>query len=551
MLFSMLVIMLNSGTCYAQDPISLPLQQASAINEFNLWRRADSAPPPATLSDIRQLYQASLTVESTIGQRGAFVTKLVIHNTSNNRERWFVNLHANYLDQGLAYWQSTTDAAVGHADFSQGSATNAKLAHAQAFPLFIESGDTVELWIHIEAKLFSVPVTIRLIPESQFYYQQFQDNILTTISITVMLTLALMAVFTYIRTRQMIILACAGYVGLHGLGWFAASGQLSYLFNISAINPAYAGMLIFPFAIAAASQFTKRLFNCPQDYSKLSKFLHGFSLISAALGILMWLLPFAASYLISHLIAALWIPISISIGFFMLGKSDFRAKYYLVGNLTYGLALAYYVLSHTRLVNGILLPELVVLLALTVDCICIMLSLSEWIHLQQKEYYRSYTLSRIDPLTQVGNRHLLSETLDKLSSAYYLTFIDFDNFKQLNDTQGHEQGDRYLIECAGIMQRNLQGVGEVFRTGGDEFIWLIVRKQNDKDVLTKISQLITQTEQELRQAGWHQASLSYGVANSYESVNLSECLSLADKRMYEHKRSKKEVAASAERPDQV
>ncbi|UTW04890.1 diguanylate cyclase [Amphritea atlantica] len=544
-LFSVLVIMLNSGTCYAQDPISLSQQQTSAIEELNFWRRVNSAPTPSTLSDIKHLYHASPTVDSTIGMHGAFVTKFVIRNASNAGKLWFVNLHANYLDQGLAYWQSTTNDVVDQANFSQRSTANPKLAHAQVFPLFIESGDTVELWIYIEAKRFAVPVTVRLIPESKFYYQQFKDNILTAISIAVMLTLAVIAVFTYVRTRQMIILACAGYVGLHGLGWFAASGQLGYLFNISAINPAYAGILIFPFAIAAASLFTKMLFNCPQDYLRLSRFLHGVSITSVALGILMWVLPFASSYLISHIIAAFWIPISVSIGFFMLGKSDFRAKYYLAGNLTYGLALGYYVLSHTKQVNGDLLPELVVLLALTVDCICILLSLSEWIHIQQKEYYRSYTLSRIDPLTNVGNRHLFSERLSKLSSPYYLTFIDFDGFKQLNDTLGHEQGDRFLIESADIMQRKLKGIGEVFRTGGDEFIWLIVRKQNDKNLLTKISQLIAQTEQELMQAGWQQASLSYGIANSHESDNLSECLSLADKRMYEQKRSKKEVTSAA------
>lgn len=545
MLCSLVILILNSGACHAQNQITLSQQQAFKIDDLNLWRSADSGPIPFTLADIKILYHSAPSVDSTIGRQGAFVTKLLIHNASNTRKLWFVTLHANYLDLGLAFWQNTTNDEAHHANFGQRSMANPKLAHAQAFPLSIEGGETIELWIYIEAKQFAAPVTVKLIPESQFYYQQFQDNILTAISIAVMLTLAVMAAFTYIRTRQVIILACAGYLGLHGLGWFAASGLFGYLFNISAINPAYAGMLIFPFAIAAASQFTKLLFDCPKDYSRLNKFLHGFSITSVALGILMWVLPFATSYFISHIIAAFWIPISISIGLFMLGKSDFRAKYYLMGNLTYGLSLGYYVLSHTQQIKGDLLPELVVLIALTIDCICILLSLSEWIHIQQKEYSRSYELSRIDPLTKVGNRHLFSEKLKKLSSPYCLTFIDFDGFKQLNDIQGHEQGDRFLIECSQIMQRKLQGIGEVFRTGGDEFIWLIAIEHKDKNLFAQVSELITQTEQELLLSGWEQASLSFGVATSHESDNLSKCLSLADKRMYEQKRLKKEVTTAS------
>ena len=192
---------------------------------------------------------------------------------------------------------------------------------------------------------------------------------------SVAVTLALMALVTYIRTRQIIILACAGYVGLHGLGWFTASGQLGYLFKFTALNPVYAGLLIFPFAIAAASQFTKLLFSCPKHYFRLNKFLHGFAITSFSLGVLMWVLPFEASYLISHMIAAFWILVSTGIGIYMLGKSDFRAKYYLIGNLTYSLSLGYYVLSHTKLVNIDLSPELVVVCALAIDCICILLSL--------------------------------------------------------------------------------------------------------------------------------------------------------------------------------
>lgn len=46
------------------------------------------------------------------------------------------------------------------------------------------------------------------------------------------------------------------------------------------------------------------------------------------------------------------------------------------------------------------------------------------------------------------------------------------------------------------------------------------------------------TEKELQEKGWKEAGLSFGIATSFETLNQSECLSLADKRMYKYKQDK-------------
>lgn len=89
-------------------------------------------------------------------------------------------------------------------------------------------------------------------------------------------------------------------------------------------------------------------------------------------------------------------------------------------------------------------------------------------------------LAHYDSLTQLANRHffqqeiqrMVSQTLrDKGLSA--LMFIDLDNFKQVNDRHGHEAGDEVLREVARRMQAVLRLSDRLCRLGGDEFALLL------------------------------------------------------------------------------
>ena len=255
-------------------------------------------------------------------------------------------------------------------------------------------------------------------------------------------------------------------------------------------------------------------------------------------------LSFTLSFLISHIIATIWVPLCIGTGIFMLSKNDFRAKYYLIGNLLYGFALIWYVLSHFYRIDRDISLEVIIEIALTIDCICILLCLTEWMQIQQKEFNRSYVISRIDPLTQIGNRFAQNEKLASLTGHYCITFIDLDGFKKINDTFGHDIGDKLLIETANLMQKKLKGIGSVFRCGGDEFIWVVRIKdpKQAESLLIQLSDLIVKIEQELQQTGWKDVGLSFGVATSFETLNQSECLSLADQRMYKYKQIKNKAS---------
>ncbi|MGZ5049430.1 MAG: EAL domain-containing protein [Methylobacter sp.] len=89
-------------------------------------------------------------------------------------------------------------------------------------------------------------------------------------------------------------------------------------------------------------------------------------------------------------------------------------------------------------------------------------------------------LAYYDSLTKLPNRTLLFDRLNLALSASHrnkthgaLMFLDLDNFKTLNDTLGHDQGDQLLIEVGRRLQRCVREVDTVARLGGDEFVVML------------------------------------------------------------------------------
>ncbi len=90
-------------------------------------------------------------------------------------------------------------------------------------------------------------------------------------------------------------------------------------------------------------------------------------------------------------------------------------------------------------------------------------------------------LAHYDPLTGLPNRTLFSNRFQlalaqanrSKDALIAVCFLDIDHFKPINDTYGHEAGDKLLVEIAKRLQLSIREVDTVSRIGGDEFIMLI------------------------------------------------------------------------------
>ena len=522
--------------------LNLADEDSYKVTDEFLWYEAKPHLTSFEFKDVKSaISEDHKAVQSLLGRSGAYVSKLHLSNKLQNRRNWHILFNANFIDKGIAYWQSNDGKLIQLAEFSQlADLDTPQILHYQAIQLALDPLEEGQLWLYVEAEHFAYPLSFQVLADSQFYRKQLLINTVSVSAIATMLVLAVIAFILFLRTGYALSIACAGYVGLHGLGWAAASGLIDDLFNFSNINTTYAGMLIFPFAIACAAYFTRMLFNIDVKSPRLSVVLRLFVWGSLLLGLTLPWFEFTFAFIASHILATLWIPVTLFAGIYMLSKSDFRAKYYLLGNGLYAASLVFYMLAHLTAHPEDIYPELFVITALSIDCICILLSLSEWLKIKQTEYSRSYLQARFDPLTKVGNRFAFNEAVKKINKELIISFIDLDGMKRINDELGHEKGDDFLCECSMLMSRYLKNKGEVFRAGGDEFIWLFERSSFTKhtNFMSDIKNIVDEIEVQLKKSGWQDVGLSIGMASTEEVATISACLALADERMYENKRKK-------------
>lgn len=113
-------------------------------------------------------------------------------------------------------------------------------------------------------------------------------------------------------------------------------------------------------------------------------------------------------------------------------------------------------------------------------------------------------LAHHDPLTQLPNRRELSERLAsaltraaETKQQLALLFLDVDNFKSINDTLGHNFGDRVLQGIADRLRPAAGPNGMLARLGGDEFTMLIEDVKSEEEVEAKAAEIVATLQQPL------------------------------------------------------
>jgi diguanylate cyclase (GGDEF)-like protein len=135
-----------------------------------------------------------------------------------------------------------------------------------------------------------------------------------------------------------------------------------------------------------------------------------------------------------------------------------------------------------------------------------------------------------DPLT--GLRHLgpFAERLAvSVPGRTALLAIDVDRFKHINDTYGHQAGDRALVDLAGTLQHALRAQDELYRIGGDEFA-AVVEVQRVEEATGVALRLVAAA----RRLGY---PISVGVAVQVEGETPKQTLRRADMALYEVKQT--------------
>jgi diguanylate cyclase (GGDEF)-like protein/PAS domain S-box-containing protein len=170
----------------------------------------------------------------------------------------------------------------------------------------------------------------------------------------------------------------------------------------------------------------------------------------------------------------------------------------------------------------------------------------------------------LDPLTGLYNRQRFCELLDARVAALrkesaeaappntefapWVLMIDIDDFKQINDSYGHDRGDQVLRELAQFLRQSVRGGDIAGRYGGDEFVVALCGDEDQpSDSRARRAETVVERLRlrfaEASRAGCFSTPLAVSIGGARSAASSQDCLKLADEAMYREKRRRKRAAA--------
>ncbi len=142
-----------------------------------------------------------------------------------------------------------------------------------------------------------------------------------------------------------------------------------------------------------------------------------------------------------------------------------------------------------------------------------------------------------DPLTGACNRTRIEKYVENIGNQKFVIFyLDLNKFKPVNDTYGHEVGDKVLIAFVQRLKTVLESDSIIARIGGDEFVVISSNITTEQEAEAICKQIKDTSEQVFTFEDIHiNISSSIGYVFSGEAENLSDLLAIADKKMYTEK----------------
>ncbi|MBW8371707.1 MAG: diguanylate cyclase [Thiobacillus sp.] len=189
--------------------------------------------------------------------------------------------------------------------------------------------------------------------------------------------------------------------------------------------------------------------------------------------------------------------------------------------------------------TGVFDPSIAQLVYIGLPSITIPLGAISLIMLASEKLQRDLEfVSRYDDLTQCLNKKSAMEELQREvarakrhGNRLSIMIIDLDNFKAINDTHGHLEGDKVLVDFSGKAKTSLRETDRLTRFGGDEF--MAVLPDTDIEHASLVANRLHEAGQEAQPIAW---SVSIGISEWLGTDDsLSALLTRADKALYKAK----------------
>jgi diguanylate cyclase (GGDEF)-like protein len=158
----------------------------------------------------------------------------------------------------------------------------------------------------------------------------------------------------------------------------------------------------------------------------------------------------------------------------------------------------------------------------------------------EKKNFELEQISITDRLTQLYNRHKLDEViftqiqhLERYGTPFGIILLDVDNFKSVNDTYGHQIGDKVLIEFSKILREQCRKTDIVGRWGGEEF--MVICPENDLEKTAQLAENLRKKIENMDFPVVQSCTASFGVTAYLPDDHTERIVARADTALYKAK----------------
>lgn len=470
--------------------------------------------------------------------------KLELRNKSKVNRQLYLHHPAAYHNKSIGFYALLGSEQVHslEIDLHQGNAHPQLVGGRAIFEFTLPAQSSMTIYVKTESyshQWFSL--NIYDAEHSQKALVGTHIDIALMVGILIALMLYNVLLFLITRKRENILYAI--YL-VSGIVWIALSyGLLANIFGVHgfSIMRLHLSLLTMPSFLIL---FMMTIFETKDKFPREHKLLLGVLSLLVA-DFIFGIYNIALALKPASSLAALMIVVTIYVSIKLVKRGEPLAKYFLFGHSLFfifnllavlyykGIAPVTYITSHGVGI-GIMLEALMLAFIISYR----MKQLEKYKLAQEELQLQVHT----DPLTHLYNRRFIDHFVDKhmlgegnAQTHYSVIIADLDRFKRINDTYGHQFGDKVLKLFAQLLRDNVRKTDVVARFGGEEFLVLLPACGLDEaiEIAEKVRRLVCQ-QQILSLEGESVAfSSSFGVASSeLEKMSFEQLCTLADNSLY-------------------
>ena len=512
-----------------------------ALDSPYLFHADDKQQPPADFNQVTQ-WMSQLEEASSVSLAGGdywMVSPVMVNSRQNH---WVVDA-SNSIVESVNYWLLGSD----------GSVQFAQSGYYAPYEFLFDYGRKVKLnmgtdyWLVtlLSSRYFSSAPELAI--ELEEAHQLTTDRMALAILLCLggLLFIALYNLLIYISIFDKAFMYYGLYVLTYFGGWALTFHLPAHLFNFHQLELHHLFFISLPiFNILFYKHFLQLPSYSPRLW-RLSKYL----LIACILALPTSVLLLSYTAIIASVLIMLWIALAITCGNVCLMKGFAPARYFIMA-FSCLLLPAVIILPGNMGITPDFIEhaEFATLLGGTVDALLLSLALANKLKLLSEERKAhieelgiAWEKARLDGLTRVGNRYAFDEFMNsqlafgnKVVQPMALVLLNVDSLKMVNDTLGHQEGDRLLQHLVQVLQATNIAHLKIYRISGDEFV-LILPANGMATLTTCLRGLTTQFAAQ----GLKDCQFSFGFAINTDVAEPHEWLRSADSSLYQSRMEKR------------